>query len=128
MITIIKMFKVMITGLFVYFEFDDKEDFWEWYWEQIPDERYDGENLWETWEMFKYTITLRELRFNLRMWYSIHFGKHYEGYSYTFKRDGYFVKDKHTCVWWFIPNDKTFRYGCINRGDEYKNGNVFVCE
>lgn len=85
-----------------------------------------NESLRQTWETFKYIITLESLRFDLRMWYNIHFGKHYEGYSYTFKRNGYFVKDWRTLGWWFIPNDKTFRYGFVNVGDECKNGNVFI--
>lgn len=127
MINTIRMFKAMIKGLSSYFKFDDKENFWEWYWGQTPDERYSGESLWETWDTFKYTITLRHLRFNLRMWYNIHFGKRYYGYSYTFKRDGYFVKDSCTLGWWFIPNDKTFSYGSVNSYDEYSNGNIFVC-
>ena len=57
MLNCVRMFKTMIAGLFAYRKFVDKEAFWDWYWnEQIPDARYPGECLYETWETFKWVV------------------------------------------------------------------------
>lgn len=124
MINTIKMFATMIKGLFSYGKFKNKEEFWDWYWhEQIPDSRYSGESLYECWATFLYIITLGSLRFNIKMWWAIRFGKKDYGYSWTFGKDGYFILKGE----WFVPFDKSFSYGCVDSMTEWGNGNpLFV--
>ena len=43
---VIKMFWMMVVSLRYYFKTEDKEAFWEWYWEQIPDSQCPNETLW----------------------------------------------------------------------------------
>ena len=63
MLNTIRMFMTMIKGLFSYGKFENKEEFWEWYWcDQIPDSRYAGENLYECWDTFVFNITGKEMR------------------------------------------------------------------
>ena len=50
---VIKMFWMMLVGLRHYPMAKDKEVFWDWYWEQIPNTKYPGETLWEVWDNFK---------------------------------------------------------------------------
>ena len=95
----IRMFTTMIKGLFSYGKFESKEEFWDWYWnEQIPDERYSGESLYECWTTFLYTITLGSLRFDAQMWWESKFNHKNFGYSYTFDKNGYFIKNN---KWFF---------------------------
>ena len=118
----IRMFATMIKGLFSYGKFENKEEFWDWYWnEQIPDERYSGESLYECWTTFLYIITLGPLRFNVQMWWESKFNRKNFGYSHTFGKNGYFIKDNK----WFVPCDKSFSYGCVNSLTEWKNGNPY---
>lgn len=119
----IKMFWAMLSGLFFYNEFESKEEFWDWYWEQIPDKKYPSETLWETWETFRWCASLGGLRFNWRMWYNQHLGQRHFGYSWTFDKNGYFVQDKKTGNWWFTPDDGSFSYGCVGETIERLNGN-----
>ena len=116
------MFKTMICGLFSYNKFKDKEEFWDWYWdEQIPDNRYPGESLYECWDTFKYYITGKAIFWNIRMWFESRFNKKNFGYSWTFKKEGYFINNNN----WFVPIDKTFTYGCVDRATEYTNKNPY---
>lgn len=116
------MFKTMISGLFSYNKFEDKEEFWDWYWnEQIPDSRYPGESLYECWDTFKYYIAGKAIFWNIRMWFESRFNKKIFGYSWTFKREGYFINKNN----WFVPIDKTFAYGCVDRATEYTNNNPY---
>jgi hypothetical protein len=117
----IKMFWMMLTGLFARPKFFDREDFWEWYWEQIPNTRYPNEPLWEAWDTFKYYITCRHIIFDIRMGWEARFNRKNFGYSYTFGKEGYFIKDNE----WFVPCDKSFIYGCVDITSEYQNGNPY---
>ena len=90
---VIKMFWTMFTSLRHYFKAKDKEAFWDWYWEQIPDSRYPDENLWECWDHFKYYITGRSIIFNVRMWYESRFNHKNFGYSHTFNKTGYCIRN-----------------------------------
>ena len=122
---VIKMFMAMIKGLFSYNKFEDKEEFWDWYWnEQIPDSRYPGESLYECWDTFLHLITFGPLRFNIKMWWATHFGKRDFGYSWTFNKNGYFILDGK----WFVPCDKSFTYGCVDTATERKNGNLIFAK
>jgi hypothetical protein len=117
----IRMFLTMIKGLFSYGEFKDKEDFWDWYWnEQIPDSRYPGESLWESFDTFMYIITFGPQRFEFELWWAKKFGKREFGYSWTFGKNGYFIKDR----LWFVPEDGSFLHGRIDPMTEYRNGNL----
>ena len=80
----IKMFWMMFTSLRYYFKAEDKEAFWDWYWEQIPDSRYPNENLWECWDTFKYYATGQHIIFNVRVWWESRCNHKNFGYSYTF--------------------------------------------
>lgn len=64
----IKMFWAMITGLFRWRDFSNKDDFWEWYWEQIPDKKYRNETLYEAWETFKFTLTFEYFTLKVIEW------------------------------------------------------------
>ena len=117
---VIKMFVAMIKGLFSYGKFEDKEAFWDWYWnEQIPDSRYPNESLYECWDTFLHIITFGSLRFNIKMWWATHFGKRDFGYSWTFGKNGYFILNGK----WFVPCDKSFSYGCVDTMTEWRNDN-----
>lgn len=118
---VIKMFKSMLTGLFRMNEFENKEDFWNWYWEQIPNAKYPNETLLESWEAFKSTITLGSVRFYGGMWFKLHFGKKYFNYSWTFDKNGYFFK--YDGCWWFSPTDGSFTYGRPCELTELANNN-----
>lgn len=124
MLNVIRMFKTLIKGLFSYGKFENKEEFWDWYWnEQIPDERYKGESLYNCWKTFLYTITFGIQRFRIKMWWATRFGKREFGYSWTFRKNGYFILNG--C--WFVPDDKSFSYGCVDTVTEWRNGNpIFV--
>jgi hypothetical protein len=124
---LMKMLWMMFVGLFSYWKFENKEEFWEWYWERNIDPRYPNETLWDEWDTFKYEITLGHLRWEMRMWYNQHFGKKYFGYSWTFNKNGYFVKDWKTNGWWFIPDDGSFSHGSVADGKERDNGNPIFC-
>lgn len=118
---VLRMFATMIKGLFSYGKFEDKDEFWEWYWdEQVPDPRYPNESLFECCDTFFHVITLGRLRFDIGMWWASHFGKREFGYSWTFDKNGYFIKDRQ----WFVPTDGSFIYGRIDPMTEYKNGNL----
>ena len=119
---IIKMLWMMLTGLFSYWKYENKEEFWEWYWDRVTDPRYPNQTLWDDWDTFKYDITLGPLRWEMRMWYNKRFGKKYFGYSWSFNKNGYFVKDWVTNAWWFIPEDDSF-YGTPIPSVERENGN-----
>lgn len=47
----IVMIWMMLTGLFHRFEFESKEDFWEWFWER--EFRGYGVTLFDHWLLFK---------------------------------------------------------------------------
>ena len=116
----IKMFWMMLVSLRHYFKAEDKEAFWDWYWnEQIPDARYPGESLYECWDTFLHTISFGPLRFNIKMWWATHFGKRDFGYSWTFGKNGYFILGGK----WFVPCDKSFSYGCVDTMTEWRNDN-----
>ena len=117
----IKMLWAMLTGLFHMNKFKGREEFWDWYWEQIPDARYPGESLYEAWDTFKWVITGQPLWWEISMWYKQHFSKKQFGYSWTFNKNGYFFKKGNT--WWFIPEDKSFTYGTINDTEEWTHKN-----
>lgn len=117
----IKMFKTMLLGQLSRKNFDNKEDFYEWYWDQIPDDEYPGETLWECWDTFKYYATCKHIIWDVRMWWEYHFNKKNFGYSWTFNKNGYFINNKQ----WFVPCDKSFQYGCICVATEYSNGNPY---
>ena len=119
----IKMLWMMFTGLFSYWKYENKEEFWEWYWDRVADPRYPNQTLWDDWDTFKYYITLGHLRWEMRMWYNKHFGKKYFGYSWSFDKNGYFVKDWATNGWWFIPEDGSFSHGSPIPSVERENGN-----
>ena len=115
------MVKTMICGLFSYGKFEDREEFWEWYWEQIPDARYPGETLWDAWDTFKHYATGQHIIWEVRMWYEYYFNKKNYGYSWTFNKNGYFINNNH----WFVPSDKSFQYGTVDSATEYRNGNPY---
>jgi hypothetical protein len=116
------MFATMIKGLFSYREFENKESFWDWYWnEQVPDHRYPAESLYECWVTFLHTITLGPLRFNVQMWWESKFNRKNFGYSYTFGKNGYFIRGNK----WFVPCDGSFSYGGVDTMTEWKNGNPY---
>ena len=115
------MVKTMICGLFSYGKFEGREEFWDRYWEQIPDPRYPGETLWEAWDTFKFYITGQHIIFDVRMWWEYHFNKKNFGYSWTFNKNGYFINNNH----WFVPSDKSFQYGTVDSVTEYRNGNPY---
>ena len=117
----IKMFWMMLTGLFFRPKFNNQENFWEWYWDRIPDARYPGETLWDAWDTFKFYITGQHIIFNVRMWWESRFNRKNFGYSHTFGKNGYFIKDNK----WFVPCDKSFSYGCVDTMTEYQNGNPY---
>lgn len=117
----IKMLITMIKGLFKRGQFDSREDFWDWYWEQIPDSRYPNETLYETWDTFKWMVTCGPVRYSICSWVKCHFGKKNYGYSYTFNKDGYFIMLNGS--WRFFPNDKSFTEGTVCYNTEHKNGN-----
>ena len=119
MMNTIKMFAKMVKGLASYRKFETKEEFWFWYWRQIPDSRYPNETLEESWDTFKWKLSFGELRSEIRMWWLVRFGKKEFGYSWTFLKDGYFIEDGK----WFVPNDKSFCYGCVNITAELENDN-----
>ena len=73
--SVIKMFWMMVASLRYYFKAEDKEAFWEWYWEQIPDSQYPNETLWETWDNFKFYITGQHIIFDVRMWWETRFNR-----------------------------------------------------
>lgn len=114
---VIKMFWMMLTAMFHRSEFEDKEEFWDWFWEREV-EGY-GVNVWECWECFKHYATLGPIRFSVRMWFESRFNKKNFGYSWTFGKNGYFINGNH----WFVPCDKSFSYGCVDTASEYRNGN-----
>lgn len=118
---VLKMFWTMLVNLRHYFKAKDKEAFWDWYWEQTPDTRYPGETLWDAWDTFKYYITGQHIWWKIRMWYEYHFNKKNFGYSWTFGKNGYFIKNNR----WFVPVDKSFQYGCVDPATEYRNGNPY---
>ena len=115
------MVKAMICGLFSYGKFENKEEFWDWYWEQIPDPRYPGEDLWECWDTFKHYATGKHIAWNVRMWWEYHSNKRNFGYSWTFGKNGYFINNNQ----WFVPSDKSFQYGCVCFATEHNNGNPY---
>lgn len=115
------MVKTMICGLFSYGKFEDRKEFWKWYWEQIPDARYPGETLWDAWDTFKYYATGQHIIWEVRMWYEYYFNKKNFGYSWTFNKNGYFINNNH----WFVPSDKSFQYGTVDSATEYRNGNPY---
>lgn len=117
----IKMFWIMLTSLRYYSGAKDKEVFWKWYWEQIPDSRYPNETLWDAWDIFKYYVTGKSLFFDMRMWWESRFNRKNFGYSYTFGKDGYFINRNR----FFVPCDKAFSYGCVDIMTEWKNGNPY---
>ena len=117
----IKMFWTMLVSLRHYPKAKDKDAFWDWYWEQIPDARYRNETLWDAWETFKSYISLRYPIFVVRMWWESRFNRKNFGYSYTFHKDGYFINHNN----WFVPCDKSFSYGCVCTMTEYRNGNPY---
>ena len=118
---VIKMMWAMLNGLFYMDKFNDREDFWNWYWEQIPDARYPGESLREAWDTFKWVITGRPLWWKISMWHKRYFGEKQFGYSWTFDKNGSFFKKDN--VWWFIPEDRSFTYGTVNYIIERMNKN-----
>lgn len=105
----IKMFWMMLIGLFHMKDFEDREDFWAWYWGRIPNAKYPGETLYYLWDTFKWRVTLGPILFEVGMWFKYHFGKKHFGYSWTFSKNGYFFK-RGDC-WWFSPTDGSFTYG-----------------
>lgn len=115
----IRMFATMIKGLFSYGKFEVKEEFWDWYWEQIPDARYPSETLWEAWDTFKHYATGQHIIFDVRMWWESRFNRKNFGYSHTFSKNGYFINHNK----WFVPYDKSFSYGCVDTMTEWRNGN-----
>ena len=118
----IKMLWMMVTGLFSRNEFEDKEEFWDWFWEREI-EGY-GVNVWECWDCFKYCITFGPIRFDVRMWWESRFNRKNFGYSHTFGKNGYFInKNK-----WFVPCDKSFSYGCVDTMTEWRNGNPYFAK
>ena len=121
---VIKMFWMMVVSLRYYFKTEDKEAFWEWYWEQIPDSRYPNDTLWETWDIFKFYITGQHIIFNVRMWWETRFNHKNFGYSYTFGKNGYFINRNK----WFVPCDGSFSHGCVDEMTEYRNGNPYFAE
>ena len=121
---VIKMFWMMLVSLRYYFKAEDKEAFWEWYWEQVPNSQYPNETLWETWENFKFYITGQHIIFNVRMWWESRFNRKNFGYSHTFGKNGYFINHNK----WFVPCDKSFSYGCVDEMTEYRNGNPYFAE
>ena len=116
------MLWMMITGLFSRNEFEDKEEFWDWFWERDI-EGY-GVNVWEAWLCFKHYATLGPIRFNVRMWWESRFNRKNFGYSHTFGKDGYFINNNG----WFVPCDKSFSYGCVDSYREYKCGNPYFAK
>ena len=118
---VIKMFWTMLVNLFQYPKVKDKDIFWDWYWEQIPDSRYPNETLYESWDTFKYYITGHSIIFDMRMWYETRFNHKNFGYSYTYGKKGYFINHNK----WFVPYDKSFSYGCININTELQNKNPY---
>ena len=120
MITI-KTLWMMITGLFKRSDFADKEDFQSWYWKRIPDERYPGESVADVWDTFLYCITLKSLWWDVRMFFERHFNKKNWGYSWTFEKNGYFIRNNE----WFVPSDKSFGYGRVCYKTEHDNGNPY---
>jgi hypothetical protein len=122
--SVIKMFGTMIENLCYYSAVEDKEVFWEWFWEQVPDARYPGETLRDAWESFKYYATGQHIIFNVRMWWESRFNRKNFGYSYTFGKNGYFINHNK----WFVPCYKSFSYGCVDTITEYRNGNPYFKE
>ena len=117
----IKMFWLMLTGLFKRSNFEDKESFWSWYWERVPDKRYPNETVAEMWDTFLYYITLKSFWWDVRMFFERHFNKKNWGYSWTFEKNGYFIRNNE----WFVPSDKSFKYGRICYRIEHDNGNPY---
>lgn len=64
---------------------------------------------------------LSQIQFNVQMWWESKFNRKNFGYSYTFGKNGYFIKENK----WFVPCDKSFSYGCVDIMTERKNGNPF---
>ena len=111
-----KVLWTMFKGLFSYWKFEDKEEFWDWYWyEQIPDKRYWGENLYEVWDTLKWTLTLGSLRADIRDAWNLKYAERHYGYSKTFEKEGYFFQSGGH--WLFAPSDKSFQYGVPSYGD-----------
>ena len=121
---VIKMFWMMLVNLRHYSKAEDKEAFWDWYWEQIPDARYPGETLWDAWDTFKFYITGQSIIFDVRMWWESRFNRKNFGYSHTFSKNGYFINHNK----WFVPCDKSFSYGCVDTMTEWKNGNPYFAK
>lgn len=120
----IKMFWMMFAGLFSYWKYENKEEFWEWYWERKPYPKYPNETLWDEWDTFKYYASGQSLMWNVKMWFESHFNKEHWGYSWTFKKNGYFVmNDK-----FFIPDDGSFSHGCVAPTVERENGNPYFAK
>lgn len=121
----IKMFWMMLIGLFRMKDFEDRENFWTWYWGRIPNAKYPGETLDSVWDTFKWRMTLGPILFEVGMWFKYHFGKKHFGYSWTFGKNGYFFK-RGDC-WWFSPADGSFTYGMPSEITEQINKNpLFV--
>ena len=120
----IKMFWMMLTGLFSYWKYEDKEEFWELYWERKPYPKYPNQTLWDEWDTFKYFITGQHIIFDVRMWWESRFNRKNFGYSYTFGKNGYFINHNK----WFVPCDKSFSYGCIDTMTERRNGNPYFAK
>jgi hypothetical protein len=112
----IKMLKTMLLGQLSRKNFDDKEDFYDWYWNQIPDDEYPGETLWDCWDTFKWILSLGELRSNIEIRRLLKKGKREYGYSKIFRKYGYFINTKKGGVL-FVPEDKIFEYGYSCLGD-----------
>lgn len=55
---------------------------------------------------------------DFKLWYYKHWGKRIYGYSESFKKDGYFFRDKKNNSWWFVPSDHSFTYGFPAMGIE----------
>lgn len=120
----IKMFWMMLTGLFSYWEYESKEEFWEWYWERKPYPKYPNQTLWDEWDTFKYFITGQHIIFDVRMWWESRFNRKNFGYSHTFGKNGYFINHNK----WFVPCDKSFSYGCVDTMTERRNGNSYFAK
>lgn len=123
MLNFCKMVKALIVSLLRYKDFSDPEDFWDWYWNQIPDERYASETLADSLSTFFWVISFGVLRDEISTAWNNHFGKHYPGFSTYHNKKGYYFKSGG--LWLFVPDDKSFQYSVPSR--EEVKANVGFC-
>lgn len=120
----LKMFYLMIVGLFNHPAFNDKDDFIDWYWGRVVDPKYPAETVYDAFDLFKSNIAFKHTRGVISTWINKNFkflGNCHHGYSTTFGKYGNFVYDSVHDVYSFFPDDGSFYEGTADWEDVKAN-------